>query len=230
MIIIGCTLAAFVMDQKETWSSWLKNADQLKQSYSEGIKYFASIEVDARGLKPFEPLLEKLSEVEGDYFSFSLDDRREEVTGSNRLRHICVGRNIIHDYAVEQRATHILFLDADTAPDPETLPKLLEMNHPLVGGEVSTYCLNGPPVNKYPFPVQEHMNTAGYLLVEEKVFNRLRWRWDWTGSDDPCFHRDAIDLLGIPTYVRKDVYGKHYPECIGPIETRGHDMRVFRET
>lgn len=227
MIIVGTTLAAFVMDQEPTWSNWLKNSDQLRASHDD-IRYFAAIEVDARGLDPFLPLLNALDDVNGSYYTYSLDDRRVEVTSTNRINHITMGRNIVHDYAVGMRASHILFMDADTAPDPDTLPKLLEMQHPLVGGHVGTYCLSGPKVDKYSFPVEEHMNTAGYLLVASEVFTRIRWRNEWNLTDDPCFHRDAIDFLGVPTYVRKDCIGKHYPESIGPIETRGHDMSVKR--
>lgn len=228
MIIVGTTLAAFVMDQKETWSSWLNNAEQIKAS-QEDVKYFASIEIDGRGIEPFAPLISRLKEISGTYFTFSLDDYRTSVDSVNRLRHICMGRNIITEYAIGEQATHILYLDSDLAPDPETLPKLLEMNHPLVGGEVKTYRLSGPQVSHYPFHVEHHTNTAGYLLVHNHVFNRIRWRWDWGNSDDPCFAMDAQDFLGVPTYVRKDLIGKHYPEHIGPIETRGHDMSVIRQ-
>jgi hypothetical protein len=227
MIIVGTTLAAFVMDKQETWSSWLNNSEQIINSHPE-VLYFAAIEVDKRGIAPFEPLIKRLAELNGDYYTYSLDDRREQVTGDNRISHITTGRNIVHDYATGRRASHILFLDADTTPDPNTLPKLLEMEHPLVGGEVGTYCLSGPRVDKYPYPVEEHMNTAGYLLVADTVFRRIRWRSDWGMTDDPCFNRDAIDFLGIPTYVRKDCIGTHYPPSIGPIETRGHDMTVYR--
>lgn len=229
MIVVGTTLAAFVMDQEDTWASWLRNAEDLKASHPDGVQYFAAIQVDARGLAPFGPLLEALAAIGGEYFTYSLDDGRTEVTTANRLRHITLGQNIVTDYAVSVHASHLLFLAADLQPDPATLPKLLELNHPLVGGEVTTYCLSGPEVDGYSFPVQTHMATAAYVLIGREVFNRLRWRWDTDGkTDDPCLHYDAETLLGIPTYVRKDCIGKHYPEAIGAIETRGHDRTVAR--
>lgn len=225
------------MDQKETWSSWLENAEYIKRSLSDKnilrvdsdtVEYFAAIEIDKRGLEPFSHFLEEFNKIGGKYFTYNIDDGRTEVTTANRLRHICTGRNLIIDYAIERQASHILFLDSDIKPDKDTLPKLLEMSHPIVGGEVSTYSFSGPIVSKYPFTVQEHLNTAGYLLVEKKVFTRIRWRWEWGYSDDPCYHKDSIEFLGIPTYVRKDCIGRHYPEMIGSIETRGHDLKVIR--
>jgi hypothetical protein len=77
-------------------------------------------------------------------------------------------------------------------------------------------------VPEYPFPVQSHMNTAGFLLIAREVFRRLRWRFDLEAglTDDPCYYRDAKELLGVPTYVRKDVIGRHWPEAIPPLEDR----------
>lgn len=230
MIVVGTTLAAFVMDQPDTWGAWLRNAEAIKLSHPAGVQYFAAIQVDARGLEPFAPLLEALKLIGGEYFVYSLDDGRTEVTSANRLRHITLGQNIVTDYAVSRNASHLLFLAADLKPDAETLPKLLEMNHDLVGGEVHTYCLSGPKVEKYLYPVEEHMATAAYILIAHKIFNRLRWRWDLNSgmSDDPCYHHDALTLLDTPTYVRKDCIGVHYPLAIGAIESRGHNMDVVR--
>lgn len=230
MIVVGTTLAAFAMSHKDTWSSWLRNADEIKASHPEGVHYFAAIQIDGRGIEIFRPLINELERLQGSYFTYSLDDGRTEVTTKNRLRHITTGQNIVSEFATAADASHLLFLAADLAPAPDTLPKLLELNHPLVGGEVTTYCLSGPKVESYPFPVEEHMATAAYILIARQVFKRLRWRWDKEEnlSDDPAYHHDAQTLLGIPTYVRKDCIGKHYPEAIGAIETRGYDLTVVR--
>jgi hypothetical protein len=48
-------------------------------------------------------------------------------------------------------------------------------------------------------------------------------------SDDPAYHHDALKYLGIPTHVRMDSIAKHFPEAIGSIESRGHDMTVVRQ-
>lgn len=228
MIVVGTTLTTFAMSKEPTWSSWLKNAEQLVANSPEKLQFFASIEVDARGIEFFSPLTERLNEIGGEHWTFTLDDKRTEVTGANRIRHITTGRNIVHDYAIEKDATHILFLDADMMPPDDTLPRLLEMEHPIVGGDVPTYCLNGPVVDKYPYPVQSHMNTAGFLLLERQVFERIKWRGDINLTDDPCFHRDVVDFLGFNTYVRKDVVGQHYPRHVPSITRRGYDMTVVR--
>jgi hypothetical protein len=228
MILIGTTLAAFSMSQKESWSSWLSNADQVKQSYDGGVEYFAAIEVDARGIEPFAPLVEELNRINATYFTFSLDDGRTEVTTSNRLRHITTGRNIVSDYAMCLDASHLLYLDADLAIPDDTLPKLLEMNHPLVGGNVPAYCLGGPVVSSYPFPVEAHWNTAGFLLAEKRVYSKLKWRYEPWVTDDPCFAADAKELLGVETYVRKDLRGMHWPPILTALENRPYDRTVVR--
>lgn len=228
-IVVATTLAAFVMDQPDTWQAWLRNAEAIKASHPD-VRYFAALELDARGLAPFVPLLDELDEVGADWWTFHLDDGRTEVTTENRLRHITLGQNLATDYAVSTGASHLLFLAADLEPPPDALPKLLEVNHPMVGGEVTTYCLSGPDVDGYPFPVQAHMPTAAFVLIAREVFNVLRWRHDAEAgmSDDPAYHHDARTLLGIDALVRKDCVGVHHPIRIGPVETRGHDMAVHR--
>lgn len=145
-----------------------------------------------------------------------------------------MGQNMTRQYAIDHNASHLLFLAADMAPPPDAIPKLLEVNWPIVGGEVRTYCLSGPSVDvhpvtqkRYDFPVQTHMATAAFVLLERVLFKQIAWRYDIEAgmSDDPCLHLDAL-LMGFDTLVRKDCVGQHYPEAIGAIETRGHDMRI----
>lgn len=227
-IIVGTTLAAFVMDQQDTWAAWLYNAEKLQASYEEPVRFFAAIEVDARGIAPFAPLLRRLAEVGGEHWTFLLDDGRTQVTTGNRLRHITTGQNLVSDYAVTARADWLLFMAADCMAPDDVIPRMLEMNHPLVAPNVTTYCLSGPAVAGYDFPVQDVMASAACMFIHKKVFSQLRWRWDYEKSDDPNYHEDAIALLGIRTLVRQDVVARHYPDAVGPIESRGHDMRVVR--
>lgn len=229
VIVIGSTLTAFAMGDQQVWGSWLQHAETMREMSPDSVQFFAAIEVDARGLEPFGPLLERLESLGGLYWTYQYDDGRTAVDALNRLRHIVAGRNMIQDYALVQGATHILFLDADLMPPEDCIPKLLEMDHPIVGGDVPTYCLGGPTVDQYSFPVQRHMNTAGFLLVHVSVFQNIRWRWTTTGlSDDPCYHYDVLTYLSLPTYVRKDVVGEHWPRHIPNIEARGYDMTVVR--
>jgi hypothetical protein len=236
VIVVGTTCAAFVMDDPDTWGAWIRTAEEMQQRGAEAgypVHFFAAIEVDARGIAPFQPLLDRLAEVGGEYFTYSLDDGRTEVTTKNRLRHITLGQNIVTDYTISiPTSTHLLFMAADCEPPGDAIDKLLELDHALVGGEVSTYCLEGPVVDKYPFPVQEHMATAAFIMIRRDLLRFVRWRWDLETqmSDDPCLHYDALHFHGVPTYVRKDCIGRHYPESIGAVESRGHaDMSVVRE-
>lgn len=237
MIVVGTTMAAFVTNQRDSSEAWLYNAEAIRDSLPGEVVFFAALEVDARGLAPFAPVLARMAALgRADYWTFSFDDHAESISTNNRLRRICMGQNVCNEFSMAVGASHLLFCAADCAPPPDVLPRLLEMDHPLCGPEVPTYCLSGPePVDSwgtplYGFPVQEHMASAACVMLGREVFRQLRWRVDVDKgmTDDPCLHHDALNLLGIPTYVRKDIEARHYPECIGPIETRGHDMRVFR--
>jgi hypothetical protein len=223
-------MTTFALSRREACLSWLDTAEDLRASHPDGVQFFAALETDARGLGPFRLVVDRLLELGGAVWTYSIDDGRIKITTGNRLHHICAGRNLITDYAYGHGASHILYLDADMRPPADALPKLLEMGHPLVGGHVPTYNLSGPRVQSYPYPVERHMNTAGFLLVAREVYRKIRWRYDTDAgmSDDPCYHHDAHTYLGIDTHVRKDVIGRHWPESIPPLEQRGYDRTVVR--
>jgi hypothetical protein len=230
MIVVGSTMAAFAMSVEDHWASWLRNAEAVKESYPD-VRYFAALQEDARGLEPFAPLLQRLEDVGGEYWTFSLDDGRTEVTTANRLIHITTGQNIVTSYAVKHReCSHLLFLAADCMPSDDIIPRMLEMDHPLCAPYISTYGLTGPIVEEYPYPVMDAMASAACIFIAREVFNVLRWRQDPVAgmSDDPSYHWDAKHLLGIDTHVRTDVEAHHFPMTIGAVETRGNDMRVVR--
>lgn len=251
-VLVGTTLAAFAMDDPDIWKSWLRNAEDMA-GWADGVHFFAALELDARGYEPFHPLMDELvilnnggsdAGIGFDYFGYTLDDGRTKVTTNNRLRHITMGQNLVTDYACSRPdVTHLLFMAADCMPPGNAIPKLVEMDWPIVGGHVPTYCLDGPPVRRtdgcdtltdHTFPIEwdvrEHMATAAFILLRRDLFTKLRWRWDLEEgmTDDPCMHHDALHLLGVPTYVRHDVVGRHYPEVIPAIEHRGYDLTVTR--
>lgn len=238
-VVVGTTTAAAFMDEPGRYASWLANAEAIKASVDGPVEYFAALQVDARGIAPFAPLIEQLEAVGGTYWTYSLDDGRTEVTTANRLRHLTMGQNVVTDRcAGDPAVTHLLFLAADLAPPADALTKLLEVAEftgtPFVGGHVSTYGLDGPrrqaDSEALGADLRMHMPTAAFVLLGREVFNRIRWRYDvdrgW--SDDPALWHDANDLLDVDALVRHDCEGRHWPECIGPIEDRIADRSVAR--
>lgn len=236
MIVVGTTLAAFVMDNEDHWASWMRNAEQVRENYQRfarwsDVKYFAAIQIDGRGLEPFTPFIERLEAIGGEYWTYSLDDKRTAVTTNNRIRHIVVGQNLVNEYAMSHTdCTHLLFMAADCMPAGDVVPKMLEMNHPLCAPYISTYQLRGPYVEGYNFPVMNTMASAAAIFIARSVFSVIRWRRDVDAnmSDDPCFHHDTLHYLRVPTYVREDCEATHYPKDVDAIETRGHNMEVVR--
>lgn len=235
MIVIGTTIATFAMSKQDTWKAWLYNAaEQKAQAAALGIdvKHFASIQIDARGLEPFQPFIDELTKLGGEYWVYSLDDGRSQITMTNRWRHITMGQNLVFDYCQAiPDCTHLLFMAADASAPGDIISKMLEMNHPLCAPYMSTYQLRGTQVvtNRrtgqfYPpeWGVEDAMASAACIFIGREVFRKIRWRWDADTqmSDDPCLHYDSHTLLDIPTYVRHDVLAAHYPMAVGAYETR----------
>jgi|SRR5882762_9300595 len=244
-VVIGGTMCAYaVLDPARPWlyDAWLRNAEAIMSSVDFPVEYHTSIQVDGRGLEPFEPLLKRLAEVRGTYWTYSLDDGRTAVTGENRGRHLCTGINLTAEYATSVGATHYLRLEADTEAPPDVLPKLLAVNSGLAAAACSTYFTYDHPDHwqparaargaSYDFPVVSGPMTAACLLVEREVFKRLKWRWDADEgmSDDPSYTKDAMDFLGVPTLTRLDCVASHWPPAIGPVDSRypGLDLGVYR--
>lgn len=236
MIVVGTTIAAFAMEDEDIWKSWLINADEQKLRYaSQGheLRHFVAIQIDARGVEPFIPLIQEIQRLQGEYWTYSLDDGREKVTMTNRWRHITFGQNLVTEYCQSHPdCTHLLFMAADTAAPPDIIDRMLEMDHPLVAPFIPTYCLRGPRAEGFPdeWEVEDAVASAACIFIARSVFTKIRWRWDLDAgmSDDPCYHYDALTYLMTPTYVRHDVEARHYPESIGDYESRGFNTEVVR--
>jgi hypothetical protein len=218
------------MGHQDIWGAWLRNAEAMQASHPDSVRFFCAIETDARGLAPFAPLTDRLTALGGEWWTYHLDDGRGSVTTANRQRHLTMGEYLASEYATSTGATHLLFCAADCEPPPDVLPKLLEVDHPIVGAECPTYCLSGASVAGYPFPVQEQLASAACILLERDVFKQLKWRADpdLDLTDDPALQRDAAVLLGLTVLVRKDCVARHYPVQVPPLEERGYDLRVAR--
>lgn len=221
MIVVGSTVAAWKCGDGEELR-WLEVAEAMREASPVPLEFFCAIQNGYDGAADaFDALVERLHQLGGTTWIFALGDRAWEATSRCRLIGITTGRNLVREYALRDTdATHVLFLDSDVEPDPACVAKLLEIDHPVAGGDVPSYCLRGPTVVGYDFEVQEHWNTAGFLLVRRDVLRQVAWRWDpdTTTTDDPSFAQD-VERAGFGrTWVRKDVTGYHAP--LIPVEAR----------
>lgn len=229
MIVVASTIPAYVCDRADTSQSWLANAEAMVADWPDGVEFFAALETDGRGPAPFAPLLDRLHEVVGLYWSFTLDDGAESITTPNRLKRITMGQTLAQTYAIDRLATHLLFVGADVSVPGDSISKLMEMDWPVVGGYVPAYHREGPRVGSFDYPVYAHMATTSFVMIRRDLLKQIHFRYDEElgMTDDPCLQADAM-AHGWPTLVRRDLVGIHHPESIPPIEHRGHDLMIHR--
>lgn len=232
MILCASTIPAYKLDRPEWCTAWLLHAEAMIDQTPDELRFLAILEVDARGLERFAPLLDRLLEVGGDFWTFSIDTGVASITSGERIPRICLARNLMIDYMLADRAfTHLLFLDADTEIPPDSLVRLLDLDHPVTAGHVPTYCLgnDAPLVTAPGRDVRAHWTTAGFLLCTRDVVRDVRWGWDPDGgtTDDPWFQERTKTHWG-ETWVDHDLLAQHHPAAIPPVEHRGHDLQVYR--
>lgn len=247
--VIGTPLVAWKCDKKEHLS-WIADRLEICKRFP-NVKWFAAFELDSRGIEPFAEVIAALKEVNGDYWTYSINDMQAAVTSGNRWIRIETGRNLIREFAQRVRVTSghhwgedctelnhgvvnytaVLYVDSDISIDADIVEKMLEVDRPLVGADVPSYCLSGPVVMEDP-RIEEHWTTAGCLLVNAPAFYDLPWYHNsyLNLSDDPTFQsmaermmrREGIENLSVPygmTWVRKDVQAKHHGN-LSPVEQR----------
>lgn len=221
-LVVATTLHAYCTDQEDTSLAWLYHAEAIAASHPDGVTFFAALELDARGIAPFAPLLDRMAQIEAEtgapvaHWTFSFDDGADEITTGNRLRRITMGQNMASRFAMDVGATHMLFCAADCAPPGDVLPKLLEMEHPIVGPEITTYCLHGPVPQKLRQPevgdeVKSGRGRPGRVV---EVAEDGYWRVEGmdmhdglrsprpikapSGPDVTLVDRDEVDLFPFP--------------------------------
>lgn len=229
-IVVASTLAAYkCVDGQD--DAWLTHAEAWQARGD--VEWFVALQVGHGHDHKFEPLRRRLAELDATVWTFSVDDGFDQVTSAQRLQGICMGRNMAHEFVNrDRRRSHLLFLDSDTEVPADAIDRLLEVDHPVVGGHVPTYCLDGPAVQDCGgMDVREHMNTAGFLMLTREAVRRIRWGWseDDGLTDDP-WTQDLAERVGLgKTWVRHDVVARHQPESISPIERRGGDLSIVRD-
>ena len=253
MILVGTTMAPYKADDLAGVTSWIENALELSEDANANghqLKWFVALELDGRGMKPYAALLALLANLPHEVWTFELNTGALKISSDERLSRICTGRNLVTEYAMRQKdADWLFYCDSDLCPDEKTFTKLLDVNWPVVGGDVPGYCLSGPDVKTrrswtmgddgrilwqdepdavppFPYIVQEHWNTAGYLLVHRSVYQQIRWRHNpgTNLTDDPAWAESVLRTIGIKTLVRKDCPGRH--DGLVGVELRGHDLTI----
>lgn len=241
--VIGTPLVAWKADRKEHLA-WIEKKFEILDKFP-NAKFFAAFELDNRGLDPFEDLLELLKQVNGDFWTYTINDMEKTVTSTNRWIRIETGRNLIREFAQRNRKMSghhwgedcteinhgvvnydaILYVDSDMYVDVEIIEKLFEIDHPVVSVDVPAYGLKGKSVNTEP-RIEEHWNTAGMLLVNSPAFYDLPWSHNslLNLSDDPAFQYHAVRLGYGQTWVRKDIKAKHMGQLL-PVENRNISKR-----
>jgi hypothetical protein len=146
-VLVAATLAAYKCgphrDPMES-NAWLCTIEAWRaQGYD--LQVLAVLQVGQGHDDWFEPLRNQLAHLGAEVWTFSVDDGAEAIGSHSRIPSICMGRNLAHEYvATHSDITHLLLLDSDVEPPEDGLTKLLEVDHPIVGGCVPTYGLDGP--------------------------------------------------------------------------------------
>lgn len=249
--VIGSPLVGWKCDRGEALS-WLKNAVEIKSRFPRS-QFFAAFELDARGLEPFAEVIQFLGEVDGEYWTYSLNDNETTVTSFNRWIRIEMGRNLVREYAQRGRTmfghfhgdevpqdNHVNFeavyyVDSDMQLTVDHIEKLMEVDHPMVGLDVGAYCLKGEVVNEEP-RIEEHWNTAGSLWVNSPAFYEMVWQHNayLNLSDDPATQYMMERLINPDTgktwgqtWVRKDVGALHEVDSLVAVEERDIPDREY---
>lgn len=238
--VIGTPLVGWKCDRNEHMA-WLAHADQVLEKFP-NARFFAAFELDHRGLEPFQGVIDKLKQLNGDYWTYQINDNESKVTYGNRWIRIETGRNLIREFAQRLRRLSghhwgedtwkdnvgvinydaILYVDSDMYVGPTIIEKLFEVDHPIVSVDVPAYGLRGKVVNENP-RIEEHWNTAGMLLVNAPAYYDLPWSHNAYRnlSDDPTFqqHAERLKQFGKEetygmTWVRKDIQAKHMGQLV----------------
>lgn len=243
--VIATPLVGWKADRNEHLA-WLEHRKEIIEKFP-NVKFFAAFELDNRGLEPFGAVIDLLKEVNGDFWTYTINDMEEEVTSGNRWIRIETGRNLIREFSQRHRkmsghhwgedcteVNHgvvsyeaILYVDSDMYVTARVIEKMFEIDHPLVSVDVPAYGLRGDLVSLDP-RIEEHWNTAGMLLVNSPAFYDLPWSHNamLNLSDDPTFQHHAVRLGYGQTWVRKDITAKHMGQLVS-VEKRNIPKRIF---
>lgn len=123
-----------------------------------------------------------------------------------RLVPIVNGRNMTISAATCLAASHIFQVDSDVIVPPDSIERLLALNHPICGGLVPGrgahshvfYQSQDSPKHVSDNVIDVAHGTCGFMMITRDIFTRLRFRMGpsnevdgvWL-SEDPAFTEDA---------------------------------------
>lgn len=154
-----------------------------------------------------------------------------------RLPGIVTARNMCIDYALIHGADHLLFIDSDVSINPKGVKLLLDMNKNLSGGYVPGRGAHGHAHYVFGAKRGAHQigeviecdhGTAGYMLISQKVFSRLRFRYgddpETEGqflSEDPAYCLDWYAHTRERFYIHRGATAHHIDNPRRPLDADG---------
>jgi hypothetical protein len=205
-ILIGTPLVDWKCYKNEH-EAWLINRHEIKNTFK-NCEFFSAFEINKTGLDPFNSVIQKLNEINGKYWTYSINDNEKEIREINRLIRIETGRNLVREYAQRKRITKggswgedctsennsvfnfdaILYVDSDMILTKQVIEGVISIDHPLVGCRTYYGLPPGKIINHNPL-IEEHWTTAGLLLVNSPAYYDLPWYHNayLNLSDDPSF-------------------------------------------
>jgi hypothetical protein len=189
-LLVASTVAPYKFQAPiEETEAWLTHAEAWSER---GHQFFLAIETNlGRELEEGNlavPIMKRLADVGGNMWTFSIETGDLMLTGGGRLIRICTGRNLAHEVFNRNpgRWEGILFLDTDVEPPEDAPERLLEVDHELVGFNVPTYCMDGPPI----LQAHDDMNNVWRAVVDGGRSIRGMGPVSWS-QPDPFFPLDA---------------------------------------
>jgi hypothetical protein len=70
--VIGTPLVGWKADMGEEME-WLENSKQIIEKFP-NAKFFTALELDSRGLEPFARVIDALKEINGDFWTYTIND------------------------------------------------------------------------------------------------------------------------------------------------------------
>jgi hypothetical protein len=153
-----------------------------------------------------------------------------------RLTPIVMARNMCIEAAMRLGATHLFQVDADVLVPKHSIERLLELKWPICGGIVPGRGVHSHV--KYIFGEQRPIEpdvievgygTAGFCLIERRVFQWLRYRWGPSSydskvmlSEDPAYAEDAHLVWSFGRWrLATDLVAEHHDNPGDPLTESG---------